>query len=81
MQYAEINNILTFSIIKESQSGWTQNTLTDRDKIKTMELQTGSANYFNTPTSNDNERVIILLHRTEPEKNVKQGKLIKTTVN
>jgi hypothetical protein len=81
MQYAEINNILTFSIIKESQSGWTQNTLTDRDKIKTMELQTGSANYFNTPTSNDNERVIILVHRTEPEKNVKQGKLIKTTVN
>ena len=81
MQYAEINNILTFSIIKESQSGWTQNTLTDRDKIKTMELQTGSANYFNTPTSNDNERVIILLHRTEPEKNVKQGKFKKTTVN
>ena len=81
MQYAEINNILTFSIIKESQSGWTQNTLTDRDKIKTMELQTGSANYFNTPTSNDNERVIILVHRTEPEKNVKQGKFKKTTVN
>jgi hypothetical protein len=46
-----------------------------------MELQTGSANYFNTPTSNDNERVIILVHRTEPEKNVKQGKFKKTTVN
>ena len=45
---------------------------TDRDKIKTKELQTGSGNYFNIPTSNDNERVIILLDWTEPEKKRKE---------
>ena len=47
---------------------------TDRDKIKTKELQTGSGNYFNIPASNDNERVIILLDRTKPKKKRKAKK-------